>query len=95
MLDLGHLKVTSHWLDFDKHEFIDRVKNRVFAIHIHENNGLVDEHEKLSETSWSFEVIGRKCFTKLPIVLESTKLTISEIIQQASLVEGFLKKEQC
>lgn len=94
LLDLGHLKVTSHWLDFDEYEFIDRVKNRVFAIHIHENNGLVDEHRELDETSWCFEIIGRKCFTRLPIVLESTKLTINEIIQQVSLIEKIIKKEQ-
>jgi len=39
LLDLGHLKVTSHWLGFDKYEFIGKVRDRVFAIHVHENNG--------------------------------------------------------
>lgn len=94
LLDLGHLKVTSHWLDFDRYEFIDKVKDRVFAIHIHENNGQVDEHRELDETSWCFEVIGRKCFTKLPIVLESSKLPINKIIHQLSLIEKILEKER-
>jgi len=94
LLDLGHLKPTSHWLDFDKYKFIEKVRDRVFAIHIHDNNGLVDEHKKLDATSWCFEVIGRKCFIKLPIVLESTRLPIDEIIQQVSLIEKILGKEQ-
>lgn len=92
-LDLGHLKVTSHWLNFDKYQFIDRAKDKVFAIHIHENKGRVDEHRELDETSWCLEVIGRSGFSKLPIVLESTKLTIEQIIQQVSLMKEVLGEE--
>jgi len=92
LLDLGHLKVTSHWLGFDKYKFIDRVKDRVFAIHIHENNEQIDEHRALDETSWCFEIIGKECFANFPIVLESTKLTIDQIVQQASLIEDIIEK---
>lgn len=94
LLDLGHSKVTSHWLKFNRYEFIDKVKDRVFAIHVHENNGQVDEHKALDATSWCFEVISRKCFSGLPIVVESFRLTINQIVQQASLVREVLGKEQ-
>lgn len=90
LLDLGHLKVTSHWLGFDKYEFIDRVKDRVFAIHVHENNGQADEHRKLDEASWCFEVFSRKCFTNLPVVMESSGLIIDQIVQQVGLLEKVL-----
>jgi len=93
VLDLGHLKVTSRWLNFDRYQFIDKVKERVFTIHVHENNGQRDEHKELNETSWCLAVIGRSGFSKLPIVLESTKLTIQEIMQQVSLMEKVLGKE--
>ena len=93
LLDLGHLKVTSHWLNFDRYEFINKVKDKIFAIHIHENNGRVDEHRVLDETSWCFEVINRKCFSNLPIVLEITKLSISQTIQQVGLAEKILDKK--
>jgi len=86
LVDLGHVKVTSHWLGFDKYEFIDKVKDRVFAFHIDENSGYLDEHNKLDETSWCLEVIGRKCFASAAMVLEIHKPTISEIIQQVSLI---------
>lgn len=91
LLDLGHLKVTSYWLGFDRYEFIDRVKERVFAIHIHENNGQVDGHGVLDETSWCFEIIGRKRFISLPIVLETWGLTPEQIAQQVSLISKMLK----
>jgi len=87
LLDLGHLKVTSHWLGFDKYEFIDKVKNRVFAIHVHENNGTVDEHRKLDETSWCFGVISRKYFKEVPVVLEGANLSVDEIINNKKLIE--------
>ena len=93
LVDLGHVKATSHCLGFDKYEFIDKVKDRVFAFHLNENNGQRDEEKKLDETSWCFEVIGRKCFTKLPVVLEATKVTIDEITQQVSLIGKSLQKE--
>ncbi|MBA7684778.1 endonuclease 4 [subsurface metagenome] len=90
VLDLGHLKVTSHWLNFDRYQFINRVKDRVFALHVHENDGQVDEHRELDENSWCLEVIGRNNFNRLPIVLESHKLTIGQIRQQVSLIEKFV-----
>ena len=72
LLDLGHLNITSNTLKFDKNEFIKKFKNRVFAIHIHENNGKKDEHRKINRDDWSVSVI-KKYFSKreIPIVLES------------------------
>lgn len=87
VLDLGHLKVTSHWLGFDRYEFIDRVKDRVFSIHVHENNGIVDEHRELDEKSWCLEVISREYFAQVPIVLESMNLSIDRILKNIDLVK--------
>lgn len=94
LLDLGHLRVTSHWLKFDRYQFIDRVKDKVFAIHVHENNGQVDEHRELDETSWCFEIISRKCFRGLPVVVESWGLNVDKVVQQVGLVERVLGKRQ-
>jgi len=94
LLDLGHLKVTSHWLNFDRYQFIDRVRDRVFAIHLHENNGRLDEHRELDKTSWCFEVISRKYFSGLPVVLESVGLTVNQIVHEVSAIEKTLSNEQ-
>ena len=87
LLDFGHLKVTSHWLGFNRYEFIDRVKNKVFLIHIHDNNGKVDEHLGLSENSWCLEIISRNYFKKIPIVFEGMNLGIHEIIRNKEVIE--------
>ncbi len=94
LLDLGHLKLASIARNFDRYDFIDSVRDYVFELHVHDNNGQIDEHRALDETSWCFEVIGRKCFTNLPIVLESTKLTINQIVHQVSLIDKILSKRR-
>jgi len=70
LLDLGHLKVTANTLGFDADEFIRRSKDRVFAVHLHENNGKLDEHRCPKEGDWSLEIVG-KYFKEVPVVLES------------------------
>jgi len=88
LLDLGHLKVTSNWLNFDRHEFIERVKEKIFAIHINDNNGKSDTHSQVNKTSWCLEAISRNNFTQIPLVLESTCVTIDQINQQLRLIEA-------
>jgi hypothetical protein len=51
LLNLGRLKVISYWMGFERDEFVSRVE-KVFAVHIHENNGLEDQHLRLDEASW-------------------------------------------
>ena len=85
-LDLGHLKVTSHWLGFDRYEFINKVKDKIFVIHIHENDGLVDQHRELDEESWCLKVTKERSLTHLPIVLEATNLDISQILRNVGLI---------
>lgn len=94
LLDLGHLKSTSHWLGFDRYDFIERVKDRVLAIHVHDNNGYLDEHKMLDEESWCFEIINRERFKGLPVALESFGLTIEQVVQQVGLIERALGESQ-
>ena len=69
-----------------------RTIQSIFAIHIHDNDEKLDTHSQLDKTSWCLKVISRKCFNDVPIVLESTNLTIEQIIQQVDLIEKFLNK---
>jgi len=94
LLDLGHLRLASTARNFDRYDFIDSVRTHVFGLHVHENNGQVDEHKELDQTSWCLKIIGRKCFAHVPIVLESTKLTVGQIKQQVDLIETVLGREQ-
>lgn len=71
LLDIGHLKVTANLLKFDAEEFIYKLKDKTFAVHIHENNGRVDEHRCFREGDWSLAIVeGYFKNRDVPIVLE-------------------------
>ena len=71
LLDIGHLKVTANLLKFDADEFIDKLKDKVFAVHVHENNGRVDEHRYIKEGDWSLGIVDSYFRnSEIPIVLE-------------------------
>ena len=90
LLDLGHLKVAAQSLGFDKEDFIDRVKGKVFSFHAHDNNGIADEHEAVGEGSWCLDVLGRGCFSGAKVVTESRGLSVKQIAEQVRLLEKAL-----
>jgi sugar phosphate isomerase/epimerase len=85
LLDLGHTAVTSHWLHFNKNNFVKKLKDRVSAIHISNNNGLQDQHKGLTKTCWQNTKL--KFFKKTPIILESMNLNIEEIKHNIQLIK--------
>lgn len=70
LLDLGHLKINSNVLNFDREEFISRLRNKTFAIHLHENNGRVDEHKCIKRTDWSVAMVHKYFYNDVPVILE-------------------------
>lgn len=63
LLDLGHLNISSKIMDFDKYKFLDqylsKYSERLYQIHISENNGLKDEHRALDADSWQYDAIDK------------------------------------
>jgi sugar phosphate isomerase/epimerase len=88
LLDFGHLKVTSYWMDFDRYNFIEKIKGHVFALHVHENNSISDEHKPIRKKSWFMQFIDKKVFKNLIIVLESVNLNSNKIIENKKLLEN-------
>ena len=79
LLDLGHLNVTANTLRFDKYDFISRVRDCVFCLHFHENDGQTDQHLKLNDGSWMFSVLNDPQFRALPRVCETCELTAIDL----------------
>lgn len=77
LLDLGHTAVTSFWLKYDKDDFVKKCKNKVFAIHLSNNNGHQDQHKSLTNKCWQISKL--KLFKQIPIILETYNLTIDQI----------------
>lgn len=87
LLDLGHLNIASNVRGFNRHEFIDRVKNKAFEIHIHENDGKTDTHGKIQNKSWIDDVVMMEEFSETILTLEAFNLTIEDIIFQVRLIK--------
>ena len=90
LLDLGHLKVTSNILKFNANNFIESFKNKIYLVHIHENDGEVDEHKCIKKEDWSLKVV-QKYFKSLdiPIVLECKCNSKKELNDSLKILKGY------
>ena len=90
LLDLGHLKVTSNILKFNANNFIEDLKSKIFLVHIHENNGEVDEHKCIKKGDWSLKVV-QKYFKSLdiPVVLECKCNSKKELNNSLKILKGY------
>lgn len=89
LIDLGHTAVTSHWLKFDKDEFVQKCSKYTSAIHISNNNGLQDQHRSLTQNCWAISKL--KKFKNIPIILETMNLPIEKIKENIQLVQNTIK----
>ena len=90
LLDLGHTKVTSYSLKFDKDKFVKNVKKHVFALHVSENNGKIDQHLPLKKNGWVLRTTKMFRNSNIPIVLESYFNSIEEMKKNLQLIERVL-----
>jgi len=89
LLDLGHTAVSSHWLNFDKNEFVKKCKNNVWAIHVSNNDGKSDQHRSLTKDCWQTSQL--KKFKNIPIILETMNLTVDEIKSNIEIAKESLQ----
>jgi len=87
LLDLGHTAVTSYWLNFNKDEFVKNCSDKVSAIHISNNDGMKDQHKSLTSNCW--QVTKLKMFKKIPIILETMNLDVTQIKGNIEIVKEF------
>ena len=59
LLDVAHLKVSAKTLDFCKYKAHDDLLPYIRAYHLSDNDGTRDSNQKLSESSWFWNVINR------------------------------------
>lgn len=98
LIDLGHLAISSNILKFDKYEFlhkiIDNYGNRVFEIHISENDQKNDLHNRVDSNSWQLDALKLfkklKNFNEIIFTYESRGMSISEIRSDLELIKKSL-----
>ncbi len=76
LLDLGHINITAKKMDFDKFKALEKLFDnhcdRIFAVHLSENDGSGDDHLVTEPDSWQVEYLyGRKRYLKdVPVTFE-------------------------
>ena len=103
LIDLGHLALSASLLHFDRMEFLHSVVadygDRIYEVHLSENDGINDLHENITEESWQLDILGlfRDTGSLMPsgktrFCIESRKLSIDEIFQSYQLLKGRLEE---
>ena len=86
LLDLAHTIVTSHWLKFEKEDFVKKLLDKITVVHVSNNNGLQDQNHSLTSDCWPVSKL--KLFKHLPITLESMNLNINEIKSNIEIIKN-------
>lgn len=96
LLDLGHLNVAAKSLGFNKLDLIENVltnyPNKLFEIHISENDGNGDLHRVSNFDSWQIELVCKykKILGDFPIVFEWRSSPNNDIYQHFMLLNKLL-----
>jgi len=98
LIDLGHLAISANHLKFDRNEFLTNIINnygdKIFEIHISENDCISDLHNRININSWQLSAL--KLFKKLDnfkkiiFTYESREMLISEIKDDLNLIKKSL-----
>jgi sugar phosphate isomerase/epimerase len=57
LLDTGHLNVSAATLGFEREEFVRRLRSRIRAFHLHDNDRSTDTHAPAAAGSWALEAV--------------------------------------
>jgi sugar phosphate isomerase/epimerase len=70
LADVGHLNVSATTLGFERGDFIEGLSRHIRAFHVHDNDGLADTHQPVTETSWALDVLRRPEFGATDVIDE-------------------------
>jgi sugar phosphate isomerase/epimerase len=88
LLDLGHLKISANTLGISPEKFIKDLSPRVIALHLHENNGITDEHSIIFRDSWFWKPIKENISKDIYCILEVNRIKAKEINKQVKLISS-------
>ena len=74
LLDVGHLKVSAKTLGFNKIDFIKKLKKKIFAAHLSENDSINDLNLPVQNNSWFWPYIKNLNYYTLEIKNEDIKI---------------------
>ncbi len=88
LIDLGHLKISSGMLGFNRLEYIKSMAPYTIAFHLSENNSRIDDHLKFTEDVWFKDIIFNN--RDKILILEANNLKKEEISNTYKAIENML-----
>lgn len=85
LIDLGHLKVSSHSLQFDPYDLIEAASDRISMFHISDNNGEKDTNGAIDDKYWATGVLSE--FNDKLFILEVYDINREKMAEQVTLLE--------
>lgn len=85
LLDTGHLNVSARTFGFDRLDFVRELETHIRAFHLHDNDGVSDQHLPAWRESWAVQALRRPAFRQLPVVVEArfpTPVDLAEYTHQ-------------
>tara|TARA_Y100001970_G_scaffold284775_1_gene402864 strand:- start:2145 stop:2990 length:846 start_codon:yes stop_codon:yes gene_type:complete len=87
LIDLGHLKVSSKTLKFDKINFLKKCDKWIKGYHLSENNGIIDNNMPFNSKSWFWKNLKKNLNF---YVIEVYNISIIEMIGQIKIAKNKL-----
>ena len=78
-LNLGHLNLASRAFSFDRFEFIETIKDKIFAFEVSHNDRVNDDHAMLRHGEWYSEIINNPIFENIPMIYEGRNTHLVDI----------------
>ena len=86
-LNIGHLNLAANAFEFDRHAFVDLVKDHIVAMELSHNDGVEDQHLPLRQGEWYWDIINDRRFEDAFKILEFRNTTISDIVANLKMFE--------
>lgn len=90
-LDVGHLNVSSNTRSFSKQEFMKKFSDKIIAVHVHDNDGLSDDHNPITNDSWFLPKLQELNNLKHIILETKTKGNPELMDNMIDLLSAFVK----
>lgn len=93
LLDFGHLKISAHTYGFDCGEFVGKIKEKIAAVHVSDNDGENDQNQPISRDNWIISLIKEYNLAGLYATLEIGNSDINTILEQKKILESIEQEE--
>jgi sugar phosphate isomerase/epimerase len=92
LVDTGHLNVTAHTLGFDRLAFLQILARDVRAWHVHDNDGVVDQHLPARPGSWVWDTLASQDVPR-PVIVEAKFAHAAALAEHVDILARLVERE--